>query len=258
MRIILIKSIRGIIVICFFAALLSCAAWRSGNGLSPDELAYYSDSFDKMREDLWDISADLYRDKLVRSFIQADLDFSDGQLIIRTKTDNFSKGGLSSRFYLAGDFDIQIDCRMDFKFGNFHMDQVFSFVAIDKISKPEKTSFVSIGLALAGGGDRGTLFSHCVLNGKPQKGFMHQINSFKGSLRIVRNGTFITTSYKEEGSSGWSSMNTYHLTADSMRVGFQLRNFLSKRTAIVAADSVSAEIDGFKINAAREIIEEKR
>ena len=138
------------------------------------------------------------------------------------------------------------------------MDQVFSFVAIDKVSKPEKTSFVSIGLALAGGGDRGTLFSHCVLNGEPKKGFMQQINSFKGSLRIVRSGAFITTSYKEEGSSGWNWMNTFHLTADSMRVGFQLRNFLSKRTAIVAAESVSAEIDGFKLNAAREIIEEKR
>lgn len=255
MRILLLKSIRDIFVICFFAALLSCAAWRSGNGLSPDELVYYSDPFDKMREDLWDMSADLYRDKLVRSFIQADLDFSDGQLIIRTKTDNFSIGGLSSRFYLRGDFDIQLDCRMEFKFGNFYMDQVFSFVAIDKVSKPEKTSFVNIGLALAGGGDHGTLFSHCVLNGEPQKGFLQQIDSFKGSLRIVRNGAFITTSYKKTGSSVWSGMNTFYLTADSMRVGFQLRNFLSKRTAIVAADSVSAEIDGFKINAAREIIE---
>ena len=245
-------------MICFFATLLSCAAWRSGNGLSPDELAYYSDAFDKMREDLWDMSADLYRDKLVRSFIQADLDFSDGQLIIRTKTDSFSKGGLSSRFYLRGDFDIQLDCRMDFKFGNFHMDQVFSFVAIDKVSRPEKTSFVSIGLALAGSGDSGTLFSHCVLNGKPKKGFMQQINSFKGSLRIVRSGALITTSYKIEGSSGWSWMNTFHLTDSSMRIGFQLRNFLSKRTAIVAADTVSAEIDAFKIIAAREIIEEKR
>ena len=258
MRIILFKSIRGILLICFFAALLSCAAWRSLDGLSPDELAYYRDSFDKMREDLWDRSADLYRDKLVRSFIQADLDFADGQLIIRTKTDSFSKGGLSSRFYLKGDFDIQLDCRMDFKLGNFHMDQVFSFVAIDKVSRPEKTSFVSIGLALAGGAERGTLFSHCVLNGKPQKGYLQQIDGFKGSLRIVRNGAFITTSYQKEGSSGWNWMNTFHLTADSMRVGFQLRNFLSKRTAIVAADSVSAEIDGFIINAAREIIEEKK
>ena len=255
MRIILFKPVRFLFFVCIFAVFLTCAPGRFGNGLSPTELAYYSDSFNKMREELWDTSGDLYRDQLVRSFTQADFDFSDGQLIIRTKTDSFSKGGLTSRFYLKGDFDIQLDCRMDFKFGLFHMDQVFSFVAIDKVSKPEKTSFVSIGLALAGGGDHGTLFSHCVLNGKPKKGLIQQINNFKGTLRIARSGALITTSYKEESSSQWNWMNTFRLTDNSMRIGFQLRNFLSKRTAIVAADTVSAEIDSFKINAAREIIE---
>ena len=251
------KSISVTFFICFFAALFSCAAGHIENRLSPDELAYFSDSFDNMRQDLWYRAESLHRDEQVQSYIQADLDFTDGRLIIRTKTGSFSKGGLSSRFYLKGDFDVQLECRMDFKFGNFHMDQVFSFAVLEKTSKPEKISFVSIGLALPGGGDSGTLFSHCVLNGRRKKGFMQQIGNFRGSLRIIRAGQTISTSYKNEGSSGWNPMDTFRLGDDDMMIGFQLRNFFVKRTAIVAADSISIEIDGFKMNAAREIVKEE-
>jgi hypothetical protein len=251
------KSVSGLFLTCFFAALLSCATGQIENFLSPDELAYYSDSFDKMRDDIWDSTRDLYGEEQGLNFRKADLSFTDGQLVIRTKTGHFSKGGLSSRFYLKGDFDIQLDCRMDFKFGSYHMDQVFSFVVLDKTFKPGEISFVSIGLALAGGGDSGTLFSHCVLNGKRKKGFLQGIENFKGSLRILKNGKYVRTLYKSEGSAGWNRMNTFRVTDNDMLIGFQLRNFFVKRTAIVATDSISAEIDRFKINSAREIIEEE-
>ena len=241
--------------ICFFATLVSCATGYIRDGLSSNELAYYSDSFDIMRQDLWDRSGSLYRDEQVKNFIQADQDFEDGLLTIRTETGSFSKGGLSSRFFMRGDFDIQLDCRMEFKYGNLYMDQIFSFAVLDKTSKPRKSSFVSIGLALPGGGDSGILFSHCVLNGKRKKGFIQQIGNFKGSLRIIRSGEFISTSYREAGSKGWNRMDSFQLTENDMLFGFQLRNFFDKRTAIVANDTVAAEIDHFRINAAREIIE---
>jgi hypothetical protein len=42
-----------------------------------------------------------------------------------------------------------------------------------------------------------------------------------------------------------------------MIIGFQLRNFFGNRTTIQANHSISAAFDSFKINAAREIIEEE-
>ena len=261
MRIKQFRFISGLFFIILGAALFSCATYKAPlkihNGLSQDELAYYNDSFKEMREDLWDRAGNLYRDEQAQNFMQADLRFTDSQLVIRTKTGSFSKGGLSSRFFLRGDFDIQLDCRMDFKLGSLDMDQVFSFVVVDKTLKPGKMSFVSMGFALAGGGDRGTLYSHCVLNGRRKKGLLQQIENFKGSLRIIRNGQKISTLYKNEGTGEWNRMNTFRLTDNDMLIEFQLRNFFVKRTQIVANHSISAAVEGFKVNAAREILEEE-
>jgi hypothetical protein len=252
MRIKRFQSIRGFFIITLVAALFSCATYKAPlkiqNGLSQDQLAYYSDSFEKMREDLWDRAGYLYSDEQAQNFKQADLRFTDGQLIIRTKTGSFSLGGLSSRFLISGDFAVQLDCLMNFKFGSLDMDQVFSFVVLDKTLKPGKMSFVSMGLAIAGGGDRGILFSNSVLDGRRKKGLMQPIDNFKGSLRIIRKDQNISTLYK---------MGIFRLTDNDMLIGFQLRNFFVKRTLIVANHSISAAVNRFKINAARAIIEEE-
>jgi hypothetical protein len=261
MRIKRFQSIRGFFTITLVAALFSCATYKAPlkiqNGLSQDQLAYYSDSFEKMREDLWDRAGYLYSDEQAQNFKQADLRFTDGQLIIRTKTGSFSLGGLSSRFLIRGDFDVQLDCLMNFKFGSLDMDQVFSFVVLDKTLKPGKMSFVSMGLAIAGGGDRGILFSNSVLDGRRKKGLMQPIDNFKGSLRIIRKGQNISTLYKNEGAGRWNRMGIFRLTDNDMLIGFQLRNFFVKRTLIVANHSISAAVNRFKINAARAIIEEE-
>ena len=55
----------------------------------------------------------------------------------------------------------------------------------------------------------------------------------------------------------WTPMNTFRVTDNDMLIGFQLRNFLGKRTTIRANHSISAELDSLKINAAKEIIEEE-
>ena len=261
MRIKQFKSTSGFFFLTLVGALFSCATYTAPlkipNGLSQDQLAYYSDSFEKMREDLWDRAGYLYRDEQAQNFKQADLRFTDGQLIIRTKTGSFSKGGLSSRFFIRGDFDVQLDCRMDFNFGSLDMDQVFSFVVLDKTLKPGKMSFVSMGLAIAGGGVHGTLFSNSVLDGRRKKGFMQQVDNFKGSLRIIRDGQNISTLYKNKVAGRWNQMDTFRLTGNDMLIGFQLRNFFVKRTLIAANHSISATVEGFKVNAARAIIEEE-
>jgi len=52
-------------------------------------------------------------------------------------------------------------------------------------------------------------------------------------------------------------MDSFRVTDNDMLIGFQLRNFFGTRTTIRANHSISAEFDSFKINAAREIIEEE-
>jgi len=252
-----------ILLITFLGTMLSCATDKAPlpieNSLPQDELAYYNDSFDKMREDLWDRAGYLYREEQVQNFKQADMRIDNGKLVLRTKTGSFSKGGLASRYALRGDFDIQLDCRMDFIKGvsSFDMDQLFSFAVFDKSLKAGKLNFAVIGLYMNGGSDQGHLFSNCVVNGKRKKGPIHMIEDFNGSLRILRKDNHLSLLYKMMGTAEWTQINTFRITGEDMIVGFQFRNFFNNRTAIRAKDSISIEVDRFKINAAWQIIEEE-
>ena len=253
----------GIFVLAFFGALLSCATDKAPlqieNSLPQNELAYYNDSFDKMREDLWDRAGYLYREEQMQNFKLADMRFDNGKLIIRTKTGSFSKGGLSSKYALSGDFDIQLNCRMDFLKGisGKDMDQWFSFGVFDKNQKMEKMTTAAIGLSMRGGGDRGYLFSYCLVNGRRRKGSSQKIETFNGAFRVLRTGKTISTLYKKAGTPEWTQMNTFRVTNNDMLIGFMLRNFFGNRTTIRATHSISAEFDNFIINAAQEIIEEE-
>ena len=55
----------------------------------------------------------------------------------------------------------------------------------------------------------------------------------------------------------WEKFNTFPFTENNMLIGFRLQNYFGKRTSIQAKDSIIAEFDNFKINAAQEIIEEE-
>ena len=93
------RLIIGIFILAFFGAFLSCATDKAPlqieNSLPQSELAYYNDSFDKMRVDLWVRAGYLYREEQVQNFKQSDMRFDNGKLIIRTQTGSFSKGRLS-------------------------------------------------------------------------------------------------------------------------------------------------------------------
>lgn len=249
----------GFFLFALLGILLSCATDKTPlsieNRLSQSELAYYSDSFDEMREDLWDRAGYLYRDEQVQNFKQAHMNFENGKLIIRTQTGSFSKGGLSSRYSLRGDFDIQLDCRLNFIKGLNGMDQLFSLGLFD--IKKGKMNHVIIGLSIRDGVNQGYLFSTAVINGKWRKGNSKQIENFDGSFRINRTGNSLSTLYKINSATEWNRLDTFRATDKDMLIGFQLRNFFLKRTAIRATHSISVEIDGLKINAAREIIEDE-
>ena len=261
MRINYLKFSISILLITFVGTLFSCATDKASlqieNSLPQDEFAYYSDSFDKMREDLWDRAGYLYREEQVQNFKQADLRFANGKLIIHTQTGSFSKGGLSSKYALRGDFDIQLDCRMDFIKRASGMDQLFSFGVYDKSLKIKQMSIALIGLSMGGGSNQGYLFSNCIVNGRRNKGESKKTDNFNGSFRILRIGKHISTLYKKMGTAEWTQMNTFRVTDNDMLIGFQLRNFFGKRTTIRANHSISAEFDRLIIYAAQEIIEEE-
>ena len=261
MRNIKADFINGFLLLAFLGALLSCetdkAQLRIKNSLPQSELEYYNDAFDKMREDLWDRAGLLYREEQVQNFKQADLRFENGKLIIRTQTGSFSKGGLSSKYALRGDFDIQLNCRMDFLKGISGMDQVFNIGVFDKSLKKGKMNVVTIGLALEGGFTQGHLFSNCIVNGKRKRGGSQGTENFNGAFRFVRTGKAISTLYRKAGEAEWTKMYTFRVTDKDMIVGFQLRNFFGNRTTIQANHSISAVFNSLKINAAREIIEEE-
>ena len=111
----------------------------SEKSLAQGGLAYYNDSFDRLREDVWEEAQLPYSGKISHMPLIA---VENGKLKISTRTGDFCKGGLGSRYTLKGDFDIQVDCQMDFLEWASGMDQVLLFVVQEKRSG----EFVSIGL----------------------------------------------------------------------------------------------------------------
>jgi len=251
----------GFLSLAVLGALLSCATDKAPlqieNSLPQNELAYYNDSFDKMREDLWDRAGYLWCEEQLQNFKLADLRFENGKLIIRTKTASFSKGGLAAKYAFRGDFDIQLDCRIDFLKNTFGMDQFLNVLVIDKSGKIGKADVVVINLTMGGGMHQGWLGTGAQINGRWNKGGSNKMENFDGALRILRKGENISTLYKMKGATAWNKMHTFRSTDNDMIFGFQVRNFFTKRTSIRATQSISAEFDNFRINAAHEIIEEE-
>jgi hypothetical protein len=253
--------ITGLLLLASLSALLSCATDKAPlqieNSLPQDELAYYNDSFDEMREDLWDRAGYLYKEEQIHNFKLADTRFENGKLIISTKTGSFSKGGLGSKYALRGDFDLQLDCRIDFLKDAPGMDQLLNILVVDKSEKIGKTDTVVINFSKGGMSHQGWLGSGAIINGFWRKGSSKMMENFDGALRILRKGKYISALYKKKGDSEWSKIYTFRVTENDMKFGFTVRNFFAKRTRIQATQSISAEFDNFRINAAHEIIEEE-
>ena len=253
--------ILGLLLFIFLGSLLSCASDKAPlqieNSLPQSELEYYNDSFDKIRDDFWDRAGYLWRQEQMQNFRLADMRFENGKLFIRTKTDSFSKGGLASKYSFRGDFDIQLDCRIDFLKGASGMDQLLNFLVLDKSGKIGEANVVVISLTMGEYSHQGWLGTGALINGRWNKGSSEKIENFNGTLRILRKGKNISTFNKKKGAPAWKKMYTFRSTDNDMIFGFQLRNFFNKRTYIQATQSITAEFDNFKINAAQEIIEEE-
>ena len=251
-------------VIFFLVPLIffhGCATQRTTfkieNSLPPSKLAYYNDPFDKLREDLWDKAGYMHSEPVRENFKQANMIIENGHLRIDTQTGSFSKGGLASRYVIKGDFDVELDCYIDFLEGQQGMDQVIAFVVVDRGSEIEEIDSVMMGLAKRGTRSFNSIFSGVTQKGKYRLGSYHKIGDFHGTLRIVRIGEDITTLYKLQDETEWRKMNTFRFTPNDVQVGFKLQNYAGERTSVSASSRVTGKFDNFRINAAQKIIEEE-
>jgi len=258
------KRINALIIVilsvAFSGLFLGCvtdtASLKIEKSLPQSKLAYYNDSFNKLRTDLWEKAGGLPNEAQKTNFKLAKMRIDDGKLRVETKTGCFSKGGLASKYTLRGNFDIQIDCQINFLEGLYDMDQSLSFIVLEKGNKFGRDNTVYLNLFKKGGRDFNTIFSGFWENDKFHRGNWHKIKNFDGSLRIVRMGDEISTLFKRKGDTEWEKMDTFRSTPNDIIIGFKLQNFSSIRTSITARSPITATFDNFRINAAEAIIEE--
>lgn len=261
------KTTDSLITLTLLAAFLisfpTCATNKHSlkivKGLPEDRLAYYNDSFDRFREDIWEKAALTWGREQLANYTLADISVERGELTIKTKTGGFSQGGLGSKYFLRGNFDIQLDCHINFLKGKQDIDQyLFLFVRGKKGDGKEERSVTYIGVVKKAGHGKGVVFSRQRIKGErfpASKG--PRIGKFHGSLRIVRIGSKMSAQYRMKGEELWRELSNFFFPSDDVRLGFSLQNFISKRTFVTASSSVIARFDNFKINAAQEIIEEE-
>ncbi len=258
------KRVNALIIGIFLAAfsgffsgcVTDMTTLKIEKSLPQSKLAYYNDSFDNFRTDLWDKAGLLHNKVQEANFKLAKMQIQDGKLWVQTETGCFSKGGLGSKFTLRGDFDIQVDCKIDFLEGVCDMDQYIDFLVIEQGKEIAIVDAVFLRLLKMRDRDFITILSAALDNGAFHRGDWSKIGNFDGTLRIVRKGTKIVTLYRTKEDKQWEDLGTFWSTSNDLGIGFMLQNFLPNRTSITAESPITATFDNFRINAAEEIIEE--
>jgi hypothetical protein len=225
--------------------------------LPQEKLARYNDSFDRFQEELWEKVGWIPGiEQREAKFKLADVRVEGGRLRIETATGCFSLGGLGSKYKIRGDFDIQIDCAVEFKSEVHDMEQIlqFNFTDVTKELRDRELEAVMIMLTKPAAGEAHMATAYRT-QGEFKQGFRTGIGSFKGSLRVTREGNSVSTLYRKEGDPDWQNMRTFYRPPNDVVVGFKVQNFVPMRTSVGASSPFVAFFDNFKINAAQEIID---
>jgi hypothetical protein len=238
------------------ASVQDMAQLRIENSLPPEKLARFTDPFDTLRQDQWQIAGFIPQAEIRTDFKQADMRAEGGRLRILTKTGAFSRSGVGTLFSLSGDFDVQVDVQADFLEDIQDMDQVVALQALDnsKELEDEKLEQVVIG-AMKVPGRPAVLFSASQEKGKLTGTGRIEIDRFRGTFRIIRIGKIFTTLYRNEGEAEWRRLSTVLRTPSDIVIVCGATNFAGARSSVGAAKSFAASFDNFKINAAQKIVE---
>ncbi|MBL7174801.1 MAG: hypothetical protein ISS66_03140 [Desulfobacteraceae bacterium] len=258
------KKISVWVIVVLFATPLAffqgCAAEKVSikieKSLPQSKLAHYNDSFDNLREDLWQ-KAGLVNEEQLSNFKFADISIENGQLKIVTKTGSFSKGSLASKYTLRGDFDIQVDCHIDFLKRKYDMRQQLGLRVLETGKEMKDLDWIAIVARKREGSLESEIISACQRWGKLNTGSRYRISDFHGTFRIVRIGNKISTLFQKDGEIAWRKDFTTSFTKNDVIFGFAIQNFSPGITSITATSSFVGKFDNFRINAAQEIIEEE-
>ena len=224
--------------------------------LPPDQLAYYSDTFDSFREDLWEKAGHVFSKEQLGNFKQIRMDFKDGKLVMETETGCFSKGGLVSKYALRGDFDIRLECQTSFKRTIGRMDHLLGLVLLDEATETESVSTMAVQVIKRGKWDTPRVVTGFRKEGEHQVVTRHDVpHEFAGTLRMERKGDTVYGMYRLKGKDAWNSVGEVSFGSGDMYVVIALQNFISKRTSIEAPNSIKATFDSFRIRSAQGIVE---
>jgi len=247
------------ICLAVLGVVLGCvtqkAALKVKNSLPQERLAQYNDSFDRIQWDLWEEAGIVYSEAQMENYKPADIRAENGEVVIVTRTGCFSKGGLGSKYSIRGDFDIQLDCRMDFPQGPQDVDQIATFVVFQKGQKLSEINSVQIGLSGREGLVKRYLFFNYLRDGANHLVKALEIDGFQGTFRLVRIGDQVAGLYKTREDTDWKELGRAPLSSEEVLVGFKVQNFLVHRTHLKASVPVKGVFDNFRINAAEEVIE---
>lgn len=255
--------IAGIVFVVLFCSIQGCAARNTvpqvSNAVPPNELAYYSDSFNELRNDLWDRTGLLFRQEQLENYRSADMRIEHGQLVIRTRVGSFSKGGLGSKFMLRGDYDVQIDCQFKFINDDVDMDQILSVTLLENAPGGEEVrGWVSMTLIKIHGKESRLLVSYRDFRDweKILEKSWRSTDDFYGAFRIVRAGKRIFTFYRRGDVGPWQRADTFPSVCGDTHFAVVCQNYILHRKSIRATRQVVGRFDNFRINAAQGIVEE--
>lgn len=223
-------------------------------GVPSEQLAFYADSFDSPKRNLWEIAA-FSRPAQQFDFKMADVSYENGRLKIQTQVGAFSSGFVASKFLLSGDFDIQVDCQIRFLKGNVNIDQLLYFSVVRQGDTFHTGRSATNGIVKVTGAKHGVIRAFQRRHGEYLRGKLRQVDDFAGSLRMIRNGDRISMFYRKQSASGWTELDTLAFIRDNVVVMFGVRNFKPGRISLSATESVTGLFDNFKINATSKVIE---
>ena len=238
------------------APIQDMALLKIEKGMPTEKLARFADTFETIRDDLWEKTGFIYKAEVRTDFKQGDMAAEGGRLSVVTKTGAFSRSGLGSRFSLKGDFDVQVDAQVDFVDDVQDMDQVVFLFALDKSKELEddKLEMVLIGAAKEAGRPA-VLHAGYQEKGKWTATNRVEISRFRGTWRVIRIGNDFNALYKNEGETEWRRLSSVSRTSTDVIIAFGAQNYASARTSIGATRSLRASFDNFRVNAAQMIEE---
>ncbi len=225
--------------------------------LPPSVLAKYNDTFDTLREDRYETIAATFNSEQLANLKVADAAAEAGQLVFRTKTGCFSKRFMITKYYLRGDFDVQIDCHIDLMKGTSDMDQWGGLVIYEKGNLGAKADVVSVGARKSPGTPRSVIGNIVGVRGRYAFGRKSVTtgDDFHGTLRLVRRGDNVSALYRKKDGETWNELDSFMFGSADVALGFGVTNFSINTTTITAAAPIIVRFDNLVINAAQEIVE---